>query len=77
MPRMSGFEVLERIRADEGLRHLPVVVLTSSGADEDKRRAWDLGVNAYIVRPVRFERFAEALRIISRFWELAETPDGI
>lgn len=76
MPRMDGLAVLEHIRADEELRRLPVIVLTTSKGEEDRLRCYDLGVNAYIVKPVGFEKFSEAVRTISLFWELVELPGG-
>jgi len=74
MPRMNGLEVLEHIRSDKDLRRLPVVVLTTSKAEEDKMRSYDLGVNAYIVKPVDFDKFVEAVKAINLFWELVELP---
>lgn len=72
MPKMDGFAVLKNIRNDGDLRHLPVVVLTTSKAEQDRMESYELGVNAYIVKPVGFENFAEAIRSINLFWELVE-----
>ena len=72
MPKMDGFAVLKDIRNDGNLRHLPVVVLTTSKAEQDRMESYELGVNAYIVKPVGFENFAEAIRSINLFWELVE-----
>ena len=74
MPKMDGLAVLEHIKEDGGLRRLPVVILTTSKAEEDRLRSYDLGVNAYIVKPVGFENFSEAVRTIALFWELVELP---
>jgi len=74
MPKMDGLAVLEHIRKDGELRHLPIIILTTSKAEEDRVRSYDLGVNAYIVKPVGFENFSEAVRTISLFWELVELP---
>ena len=75
MPRMDGLEVLREIRTDERLKHLPVVVLTSSREESDLARSWDLGVNAYGVKPVDSEQFFHAVKTLGRFWAvLNETP---
>lgn len=76
MPKMDGLTVLKHIREDEELCSLPVIILTTSKADEDRLRSYDLGVNAYIVKPVGFERFSEAVRTINLFWQLVELPGG-
>lgn len=64
LPKISGLEVLQRLRANPGLRTVPVVVLTSSREEPDLLRAYDLGTNAYVVKPVRFDDFARAVREI-------------
>ena len=75
MPRMDGLEVLREIRDNEQLRHLPVVVLTSSREETDLARSWDLGVNAYVVKPVDSEQFFHAVQTLGKFWAvLNETP---
>ncbi len=76
MPKMDGLAVLENIREDEKLRRLPVVILTTSKAEEDRIRSYDLGANAYIVKPVGFENFSWAVKTISLFWQLVELPAG-
>lgn len=76
MPKMDGLSVLKEIRKDGDLRRLPVIILTTSKAEEDRIRGYDLGVNAYVVKPVGFENFSEAVRTISLFWQLVELPDG-
>jgi len=76
MPKMDGLVVLEHIRKEKELRLLPVVILTTSKAEEDRLRSYDLGVNAYIVKPVGFENFSEAVRTIHLFWRLVELPGG-
>ena len=68
LPRKSGFAVLEWIRATLPLRHLPVVVLTSSGQDRDIRRAYDLGANSYLVKPVRRDALIDMVQVINRYW---------
>lgn len=74
MPKMDGLAVLEHIRGAEELRRLPVIILTTSKAEEDRLRSYDLGVNAYIVKPIGFENFSEAVRTIQLFWQLVELP---
>jgi CheY-like chemotaxis protein len=74
MPKVDGLTVLKRVREDRELRHLPVIILTTSKAEEDRVRSYDLGANAYIVKPVGFENFSEAVRTISLFWQLVELP---
>ena len=76
MPKMDGLAVLEHIRKDGELHRLPVIILTTSKAEEDRLRSYDLGVNAYIVKPVGFENFSNAVRTISLFWQLVELPGG-
>jgi len=74
MPKMDGLAVLKHIREDRELRHLPVVILTSSKDEEDRLKSYNLGVNAYIVKPVGFDNFSEAVRTINLFWELVDLP---
>jgi len=74
MPKMDGLTLLKHIREDKELFRLPVVILTASKAEEDRLRSYDLGVNAYIVKPVGFERFSTAVRTINLFWQLVELP---
>jgi CheY-like chemotaxis protein len=76
MPKMDGLTVLKHIREDEELRQLPVIILTTSKAEEDRLKGYNLGVNAYIVKPVGFENFSEAVRTINLFWQLVELPRG-
>ena len=66
LPKVEGFEVLRRIRADQRTRIVPVLVLTSSKAEEDIRTAYDLGANGYIRKPVEFSEFTEAIQISQR-----------
>ncbi|NVM22299.1 MAG: response regulator [Desulfobacterales bacterium] len=75
MPKMDGLAVLRHIREDEKLRRLPVIILTTSRAEEDRFKSYDLGANAYIVKPVGFGNFSEAVRTINLFWELVELPE--
>lgn len=68
MPRIDGFEILETIKGDIELRSIPVIVLTSSDRDKDIERAYQLGCNGYIVKPINFKDFIEAITEIKRFW---------
>jgi two-component system response regulator len=68
MPRLDGIEVLREIRGSEKFRHLPVVILSSSREETDLARSWDLGVNAYVVKPVNAGQFFEAVQTLGQFW---------
>jgi CheY-like chemotaxis protein len=68
MPKMNGFEVLETIKNDAGLRSIPVIVLTTSNRSRDIRRAYHLGCNSYITKPVGYENFLKAVIEIQRYW---------
>jgi CheY-like chemotaxis protein len=70
MPRMDGIEVLQAIRSDEQLKTLPVVMLTSSREEPDLKKCYALGVNAYVVKPVDFKDFLDAVKHIGIFWAL-------
>lgn len=74
MPRMDGLEVLAEMRKDERLRLVPVVILSSSREEADLVRSWDLGVNAYVVKPVDADQFFEAVRTLGRFWAVLNEP---
>ncbi|AKU97196.1 Response regulator [Labilithrix luteola] len=70
LPRLSGLDVLRRIRADERTKLLPVVVLTSSKEDEDIVNSYSLGANSYVRKPVDFAQFSEAVKTLGLFWLL-------
>lgn len=74
LPKIAGFEVLRRIRADERTRRLPVVVLTSSDEEKDKLESYDLGANAYVRKPVEFDRFIESAKTLGLFWLMLNEP---
>ena len=75
MPRKDGREALEEIKADPDLRSIPVVVLTTSKAEEDILRSYDLGVSGYITKPVQFERLILVMQALGRYWfEIVELP---
>lgn len=76
MPRMDGLEVLKRMRDDERIRHVPVVILSSSREERDLARSWDLGANAYVVKPVDVKQFFDAVQTLGQFWAvLNEAPE--
>jgi two-component system response regulator len=68
MPRLDGIEVLREIRGSDKLKHVPVVILSSSREESDLARSWDLGVNAYVVKPVNATQFFEAVQTLGQFW---------
>lgn len=70
MPRMDGIDALREIRADPALRLLPVVILTSSRQDRDLLRSYQLGTNAYVVKPVQFSELIPAIKEIGLFWAM-------
>ena len=70
MPRMDGLEVLRQIREHEELKRLPVVILSSSREESDLARSWDMGVNAYVVKPVDVDQFFGAVQTLGKFWAL-------
>jgi two-component system response regulator len=74
LPKVDGLQVLERIRAGEHTRRLPVVVFTSSSEDEDMIRSYDLGANSYVRKPVEFEQFLEATRQLGMYWLVLNEP---
>lgn len=75
MPRKDGREALKEIKADPRLRRIPIVVLTTSKAEEDILRTYDLGVNSYITKPVTFESLVEIIKVLGRYWfEIVELP---
>jgi CheY-like chemotaxis protein len=75
MPRKDGREALKEIKADPALRRIPVVVLTTSKAEEDILRTYDLGVNSYVTKPVTFKSLVELIKVLGRYWfEVVELP---
>jgi len=74
LPKISGLEVLERIRSDPRTRRLPVVILTSSREEQDLLRGYDLGANSYIRKPVDFEQFTSAVRDLGMYWVVLNEP---
>jgi CheY-like chemotaxis protein len=74
LPKVDGLEVLERIKSDERLKMIPVVVLTSSQEEKDMMRSYALGVNAYVVKPVDFHEFINAVKQLGIFWAVVNEP---
>ncbi len=75
MPRMTGLEFLEIVKSKEETRHLPVVILTSSNEEVDIERAYQLGVNSYLVKPVNYDVFSATIKDITNYWlEINKTP---
>ncbi|ODS31276.1 MAG: two-component response regulator [Candidatus Scalindua rubra] len=72
MPEMNGIEFLKIVKADNDLRRIPVVVLTTSGEEEDLVESFNLGVAGYIIKPVEFNKFVESVRLIDLYWSLSE-----
>ncbi len=64
MPKVDGIEVLRQIKGDNAMKHIPVVILTSSHEEQDLVKSYDLGVNAYVVKPVDFQQFIEAVKLL-------------
>lgn len=77
LPKIGGLDVLRRLRADERTRHLPVVVLTSSGEERDVVQSYQLGANAYVRKPVDFNEFAQATKALGLFWLLVNEPPPV
>jgi two-component system, response regulator len=77
MPRMDGLEVLTQMRKNPDFRRIPVVILSSSREESDLARSWDLGVNAYVLKPVDVQQFFTAVQTLGHFWAvLNQRPDG-
>lgn len=74
MPKMNGFEFLKVIKDDAVLKLIPVVVLTTSDAEQNIMESYDLGVAGYIVKPVDYKQFVEAMRTVNMYWTLSKSP---
>jgi CheY-like chemotaxis protein len=77
MPCRDGFDLLREVRADETLKLLPVVVFTSSEEERDRLKSYQLGANAYVVKPVAYEEFLQAIQAISLFWGVVNQPPPV
>jgi CheY-like chemotaxis protein len=74
LPKIDGLEVLQQVKSDEHLKMIPVVVLTSSHEEKDMMRSYTLGVNAYVVKPVDFHEFVNAVKELGVFWAIVNEP---
>lgn len=74
MPKVDGLEVLRQVKGDERLKSIPVVMLTSSREDSDVEKCYALGVNAYVVKPVGFREFTDAIRQTAKLWAVTNEP---
>lgn len=74
LPKVDGLEVLEQVKSDAALRHVPIVMLTSSREERDVVQSYELGVNAFVVKPVDFGEFFEAIRDLGVFWAILNEP---
>ena len=74
MPKVDGLEVLRQMKSDESLKVIPVVMLTSSREEADLVKSYRLGVNAYVVKPVGFDKFADAIQQLGMFWAVLNEP---
>ncbi len=74
LPKVDGFEVLNRVRGSEITKFLPVVILTTSNEDQDRIRGYDLGANSFVRKPVEFEKFIEAVRQLGLYWLILNEP---
>jgi CheY-like chemotaxis protein len=74
MPKVDGLEVLQQIKGDDALKVIPVVMLTSSREEADLVKSYQLGVNAYVVKPVGFQQFVDAIKQTGKFWAVINEP---
>ncbi len=74
MPRMNGIELLRVLKADDSLKSIPVIVLTTSKADQDRIESFNLSVAGYMLKPVDYLQFVEVMRIVNLYWTLSELP---
>jgi CheY-like chemotaxis protein len=78
LPKVDGLEVLRQIKSDAALKMIPVVMMTSSRQEQDLVRSYELGVNAYVVKPMKFQDFVEAVKQVSGFWAVInEVPESL
>ena len=78
LPKVDGLEVLRQIKGDAGLKMIPIVMMTSSRQEQDLVRSYELGVNAYVVKPMKFQDFVEAVKQVSGFWAVInEVPESL
>lgn len=77
LPKISGLDVLKRIRSEERTKRLPVVILTSSDEERDLDVGYELGCNSYVRKPVEFEEFAKAIGLVGAYWLVVNTPPPV
>jgi DNA-binding response OmpR family regulator len=77
LPKVDGLEVLRQIKSDENLRTIPIVMLTSSREEQDVVHSYQLGVNAYVVKPIDFQDFLNAVKEIGLFWAVINEPPPV
>lgn len=77
MPRVDGLQVLRTLKSDAALRHIPIVMLTSSREERDLVASYDLGVNAFVVKPVNFHQFLQAIQNLGIFWAVINEPPPV
>ena len=75
MPRMSGIELLKQMKADERLKIVPIIMLTTSAQDEDRYESFTHSVAGYVIKPVEFQNFVQVIDTIHKYWLLVESPD--
>ncbi len=76
MPKMNGLEFLEIVKDDKALRHIPVIVLTTSREEQDRIESFSLGVAGYMLKPVDYQQFVEVVKTIDLYWTLSELANG-
>ncbi len=74
MPRMDGFEFLEIVKSDDSLKHIPVIILTTSDTHESVTKGFDLAAAGYVLKPVDYGQFVESMRTVDRYWTLSRLP---
>ncbi|MCU0460108.1 MAG: response regulator [Bacteroidales bacterium] len=74
LPKVNGLEILKAIKSDNRTKHIPVVIVTSSREEPDVKRAYELGVNSYVVKPVDFDKFVSAMSSLGLYWLLVNQP---
>ena len=74
LPKVDGLEVLRQVKSDAALKMIPVIILTSSREEQDVVRGYELGVNAYVVKPVDFSEFIDAVKLLGGFWAVVNEP---
>ncbi len=76
LPRLDGYQVLTRLKADERTRHIPIIILTTTDEPQEIERCYALGCNVYVTKPVEYDEFAEAIRKLGLFLSIVKIPVG-